>query len=94
MIRGPTSPRTVSPVDWGWGRDEAARHLGHCQKCNGGHPSLKSDGSGRPFDETEDGYVPVLVMPQSAVMMADLEGTPESWHTVLCTYDRVGRPGA
>lgn len=43
-----------------------------------GENSLMLDGSGRPFDETETGYVPVFggcgVTPQNAVMMAGLDG--------------------
>ncbi|KAI3391183.1 hypothetical protein diail_7788 [Diaporthe ilicicola] len=65
------------PVAWGW---DGARELGIADitRVQWGEPSLRSDGSGRLFDETEDGYVPVFwgcgVTPQNAVMAAGLEG--------------------
>lgn len=65
------------PVAWGW---DGARKLGieDITRVQWGEPSLRLDGSGRPFDEDEDGYVPVFwgcgVTPQNAVMAADLEG--------------------
>lgn len=66
------------PIAWGW---DGMRQLGipDIRAVQWGEQSLMLDGSGRPFDETEDGYVPVFwgcgVTPQNAAMTAGLEGT-------------------
>lgn len=65
------------PIAWGW---DGMKQLGikDITEVQWGEPSLRLDGSGRPFDETEEGYVPVFwgcgVTPQNAVMMAGLDG--------------------
>lgn len=65
------------PIAWGW---EGMKQLGipDIKDVQWGENSLMLDGSGRPFDETETGYVPVFggcgVTPQNAVMMAGLDG--------------------
>lgn len=80
-VRDITRPYVAThgePVDWGW---DGMKRLGikDITKVQWGDPSLNLDGSGRPFDESEEGYVPVFwgcgVTPQNAVMMAGLEGT-------------------
>lgn len=66
------------PVAWGW---DGARALGieDVARVQWGEASLRLDGSGQPFDEKEEGYVPVFwgcgVTPQNAVIAAGLEGT-------------------
>ncbi|TPX14761.1 uncharacterized protein E0L32_005156 [Thyridium curvatum] len=65
------------PVAWGW---DGARRLGieDITRNDWGDQSLRLDGEG-PFDESEEGYVPVFwgcgVTPQSAVVDAGLSGT-------------------
>lgn len=80
-VRDITRPYVAThgePVDWGW---DGMKRLGieDITKVQWGDPSLNLDSSGRPFDESEQGYVPVFwgcgVTPQNAVMMAGLEGT-------------------
>lgn len=79
-VRAITRPYVAThgePVAWGW---DGARGLGigDITRVQWGQPSLRSDGSGRLFDEAEEGYVPVFwgcgVTPQNAVMAAGLEG--------------------
>lgn len=81
QVRDITRPYVAThgePVDWGW---DGMKRLGieDITKVQWGDLSLNLDGSGRPFDETEEGYVPVFwgcgVTPQNAVIMAGLEGT-------------------
>lgn len=66
------------PIDWGW---DGMKRLGikDIKNVQWGDPSLTLDGTGKLFDEAEDGYMPVFwgcgVTPQNAVMMAGLEGT-------------------
>lgn len=80
QVRDITRPYVAThgePIDWGW---DGMKRLGieDITAVQWGDPSLKSDGSGQPFDETDEGYVPVFwgcgVTPQNAVMMASLEG--------------------
>lgn len=65
------------PIAWGW---EGMRQLGiaDIKDVQWGEHSLMLDGSGKSFDETEAGYVPVFwgcgVTPQNAAMMAGLDG--------------------
>lgn len=79
-VRDITRPYVAThgePVDWGW---DGMKRLGieDITKVQWGDASLRLDGSGDLFDETEEGYVPVFwgcgVTPQNAVMMAGLEG--------------------
>ncbi|PSR80490.1 hypothetical protein BD289DRAFT_484957 [Coniella lustricola] len=66
------------PIAWGW---HGAKQLGieDITQIQWGEQSLRNDGSGQAFDQSEEGYVPVFwgcgVTPQNAVMMAGLEGT-------------------
>ncbi|CAN8105386.1 unnamed protein product [Discula destructiva] len=65
------------PIAWGWA---GMKQLGiaDIKEVQWGEQSLMSEGSGRLFDETETGYVPVFwgcgVTPQNAAMMAGVEG--------------------
>lgn len=79
-VRDITRPYVTThgePIAWGW---EGARQLGieDITRVQWGEASLRLDGSGKPFDESEEGYVPVFwgcgVTPQNAVMGAGLEG--------------------
>lgn len=80
QVREITRPYVAThgePIAWGW---DGMRQLGitDIKNVQWGEQSLMLDGSGRPFDETESGYVPVFwgcgVTPQNAAMMAGLEG--------------------
>lgn len=80
-VRDITRPYVAThgePIAWGW---DGMQQLGipDIKDVQWGEQSLMLDGSGRPFDETESGYVPVFwgcgVTPQNAAMMAGLEGT-------------------
>lgn len=81
MVRDITRPYVAThgePITWGW---DGMRQLGidDITDVQWGENSLALDGSGRPFDEAESGYVPVFwgcgVTPQNAAMMAGLDGT-------------------
>lgn len=80
-VRDITRPYVAThgePIAWGW---DGMKQLGiaDIKNVQWGDQSLKLDGSGQPFDESETGYVPVFwgcgVTPQNAAMMAGLEGT-------------------
>lgn len=80
-VREVTRPYVAThgePIAWGW---DGAKQLGieDITKIQWGEQSLREDGGGQPFDEGEEGYVPVFwgcgVTPQNAVIMAGLEGT-------------------
>ncbi|KAJ4387527.1 hypothetical protein N0V93_008122 [Gnomoniopsis smithogilvyi] len=80
-VRDITRPYVAThgePIAWGW---DGMKQLGiaDIKDVQWGEQSLMLDGSGKPFDESETGYVPVFwgcgVTPQNAAMMAGLEGT-------------------
>ncbi|KAJ4418239.1 hypothetical protein N0V82_005714 [Gnomoniopsis sp. IMI 355080] len=80
-VRDITRPYVAThgePIAWGW---DGMRQLGitDITDVQWGEQSLMLDGSGRPFDASESGYVPVFwgcgVTPQNAAMTAGLEGT-------------------
>lgn len=79
-VRAVTRPYVAThgePVAWGWD-GAGGLGIGDITRVRWGQPSLRCDGSGRLFDEAEEGYVPVFwgcgVTPQNAVMAAGLEG--------------------
>ncbi|KAF3763215.1 DUF1445-domain-containing protein [Cryphonectria parasitica EP155] len=80
-VRDITRPYVAThgePIAWGW---DGAKKLGieDITRVQWGDQSLRLDGSGQPFDESEQGFVPVFwgcgVTPQNAVEMAGLQGT-------------------